>query len=168
MNKNIRILQFLVSILYSVQSHFSGAQTIQLNGNGIPESITRSITGVDGNAALNISVPYKTSYTQNILSVESSINIKGGTSNTSIGGAGVYGENFTLNNNGSVWGGDGYNGGIAVSGNKISINNYRNVYGGNGLGGSGSSGGAGLSGDDIIVDNYRSIYGGDDVGGTGG
>ena len=45
----------------------------------------------------------KTSYTQNILSVESSINIKGGTSNTSIGGAGVYGENFTLNNNGSVW-----------------------------------------------------------------
>lgn len=40
MNKNIRILQFLVSILYSVQSHFSGAQTIQLNGNGIPESIT--------------------------------------------------------------------------------------------------------------------------------
>lgn len=39
MNKNIRILQFLVSILYSVQSHFSGAQTIQLNGNGIPESI---------------------------------------------------------------------------------------------------------------------------------
>ncbi|HAW3137287.1 TPA: autotransporter outer membrane beta-barrel domain-containing protein, partial [Escherichia coli] len=124
--------------------------------------------GVDGNAALNISVPYKTSYTQNILSVESSINIKGGTSNTSIGGAGVYGENFTLNNNGSVWGGDGYNGGIAVSGNKISINNYRNVYGGNGLGGSGSSGGAGLSGDDIIVDNYRSIYGGDDVGGTGG
>ena len=64
MNKNIRILQFLVSILYSVQSHFSGAQTIQLNGNGIPESITRSITGVDGNAALNISVPYKTSYTQ--------------------------------------------------------------------------------------------------------
>ncbi|MGU0161969.1 hypothetical protein ACVXHB_29810 [Escherichia coli] len=84
------------------------------------------------------------------------------------GGAGVYGENFTLNNNGSVWGGDGYNGGIAVSGNKISINNYRNVYGGNGLGGSGSSGGAGLSGDDIIVDNYRSIYGGDDVGGTGG
>ncbi|GAB0806163.1 hypothetical protein BT09F27_39350 [Escherichia coli] len=74
MNKNIRILQFLVSILYSVQSHFSGAQTIQLNGNGIPESITRSITGVDGNAALNISVPYKTSYTQNILSVESSIN----------------------------------------------------------------------------------------------
>ncbi|WP_250668987.1 hypothetical protein [Escherichia coli] len=71
-------------------------------------------------------------------------------------------------NNGSVWGGDGYNGGIAVSGNKISINNYRNVYGGNGLGGSGSSGGAGLSGDDIIVDNYRSIYGGDDVGGTGG
>ncbi|HCO0293354.1 TPA: autotransporter outer membrane beta-barrel domain-containing protein, partial [Escherichia coli] len=77
-------------------------------------------------------------------------------------------ENFTLNNNGSVWGGDGYNGGIAVSGNKISINNYRNVYGGNGLGGSGSSGGAGLSGDDIIVDNYRSIYGGDDVGGTGG
>ena len=61
MNKNIRILQFLVSILYSVQSHFSGAQTIQLNGNGIPESITRSITGVDGNAALNISVPYKTS-----------------------------------------------------------------------------------------------------------
>ncbi|WP_223716146.1 hypothetical protein, partial [Escherichia coli] len=67
------------SILYSVQSHFSGAQTIQLNGNGIPESITRSITGVDGNAALNISVPYKTSYTQNILSVESSINIKGGT-----------------------------------------------------------------------------------------
>ncbi|WP_249979492.1 hypothetical protein [Escherichia coli] len=79
MNKNIRILQFLVSILYSVQSHFSGAQTIQLNGNGIPESITRSITGVDGNAALNISVPYKTSYTQNILSVESSINIKGGT-----------------------------------------------------------------------------------------
>ncbi|EIQ6812487.1 autotransporter outer membrane beta-barrel domain-containing protein, partial [Escherichia coli] len=145
-----------------------GAQTIQLNGNGIPKSITRSITGVDGNAALNISVPYKTSYTQNILSVESSINIKGGTSNTSIGGAGVYGENFTLNNNGSVWGGDGYNGGIAVSGNKISINNYRNVYGGNGLGGSGSSGGAGLSGDDIIVDNYRSIYGGDDVGGTGG
>ncbi|MFN0659328.1 autotransporter outer membrane beta-barrel domain-containing protein [Escherichia coli] len=168
MNKNIRILQFLVSILYSVQSHFSGAQTIQLNGNGIPESITRSITGVDGNAALNISVPYKTSYTQNILSVESSINIKGGTSNTSIGGAGVYGENFTLNNNGSVWGGDGYNGGVAVSGNKISINNYRNVYGGNGLGGSGSSGGAGLSGDDIIVDNYRSIYGGDDLGGTGG
>ena len=71
MNKNIRILQFLVSILYSVQSHFSGAQTIQLNGNGIPESITKSITGVDGNAALNISVPYKTSYTQNILSVES-------------------------------------------------------------------------------------------------
>ncbi|HGV2826805.1 TPA: hypothetical protein ACNV1F_004788 [Escherichia coli] len=58
MNKNIRILQFLVSILYSVQSHFSGAQTIQLNGNGIPESITRSITGVDGNAALNISVYY--------------------------------------------------------------------------------------------------------------
>ncbi|WP_223716119.1 hypothetical protein, partial [Escherichia coli] len=51
MNKNIQILQFLVSILYSVQSHFSGAQTIQLNGNGIPESITRSITGVDGNAA---------------------------------------------------------------------------------------------------------------------
>ena len=40
MNKNIRILQFLVSIIYSVQSHFSGAQTIQLNGNGIPESIT--------------------------------------------------------------------------------------------------------------------------------
>ncbi|EAO5608520.1 hypothetical protein FAM86_24515, partial [Salmonella enterica] len=63
MNKNIRILQFLVSIIYSVQSHFSGAQTIQLNGNGIPKSITRSITGVDGNAALNISVPYKTSYT---------------------------------------------------------------------------------------------------------
>nr|WP_236923350.1 hypothetical protein [Escherichia coli] len=94
------------------------------------------------------------------------LTFKGGTSNTSIGGAGVYGENFTLNNNGSVWGGDGYNGGIAVSGNKISINNYRNVYGGNGLGGSGSSGGAGLSGDDIIVDNYRSIYGGDDVGGT--
>ena len=57
MNKNIRILQFLVSIIYSVQSHFSGAQTIQLNGNGIPKSITRSITGVDGNAALNISVP---------------------------------------------------------------------------------------------------------------
>ncbi|MGQ0422993.1 hypothetical protein ACT4US_35690, partial [Bacillus sp. HC-Mk] len=90
-------------------------QTIQLNGNGIPKSITRSITGVDGNAALNISVPYKTSYTQNILSVESSINIKGGTSNTSIGGAGVYGENFTLNNNGSVWGGDGYNGGEELS-----------------------------------------------------
>ncbi|MCZ5421018.1 hypothetical protein O5558_03445 [Escherichia coli] len=38
-------------------------------------------------------------------------------------------NNFTLNNNGSVWGGDGYNGGIAVSGNKISIRNYRNVYG---------------------------------------
>lgn len=168
MNKNIRILHFLVSMLYSVQSHFSGAQTIQLNGNGIPESITRSITGVDGNEALNISVPSETSYTQNILSVESSINIKGGASNTSTGGAGVYGENFTLNNNGSVWGGDGYNGGVAVSGNKISINNYRNVYGGNGLGGSGSSGGAGLSGDDIIVDNFRSIYGGDDLGGTGG
>ena len=62
MNKNIRILQFLVSIIYSVQSHFSGAQTIQLNGNGIPKSITRSITGVDGNAALNISVPYKIYY----------------------------------------------------------------------------------------------------------
>ncbi len=164
----MRISLFLASVLYSVQSHFSGAQTIQLNGNGISESIIRSITGTDGNEALNISVPPETNYNENILSVESSVNIKGGTSNTSIGGAGVYGVNFTLNNNGSIWGGDGYNGGVAVSGNEILIRNYRNVYGGNGLGGSGSSGGAGLSGDDIIVDNYRSIYGGDDVGGTGG
>ncbi|EPE0358154.1 autotransporter outer membrane beta-barrel domain-containing protein, partial [Escherichia coli] len=168
MNKKMRISLFLASVLYSVQSHFSGAQTIQLNGNGISESIIRSITGTDGNEALNISVPPETNYNENILSVESSVNIKGGTSNTSIGGAGVYGVNFTLNNNGSIWGGDGYNGGVAVSGNEILIRNYRNVYGGNGLGGSGSSGGAGLSGDDIIVDNYRSIYGGDDVGGTGG
>ncbi len=49
----MRISLFLASVLYSVQSHFSGAQTIQLNGNGISESIIRSITGTDGNEALN-------------------------------------------------------------------------------------------------------------------
>lgn len=85
-----------------MQSHFSSAQTIQLNSNSIPKSITKSITSVNKNAALNISVPYKTSYTQNILSVKSSINIKKKTSNTSISSASVYSKNFTLNNNKSV------------------------------------------------------------------
>ncbi|MBS2139163.1 hypothetical protein KCA24_12600, partial [Escherichia coli] len=71
------------------------------------KNINRGFKGVGGKRGLKNSVPYKTSYTQNILSVESSINIKGGTSNTSIGGAGVTGENFTLKNNGRVWGGWG-------------------------------------------------------------